>query len=71
MGGARCRTSRFADSAHQQQCYSKVLTPLHILYAYSSISVICRFGSNNLMASWDCEGDGFVGFKRGAGYRWL
>jgi len=26
---------------------------------------MCRFGSNNLMASWDCEGDGFVGFRRG------
>lgn len=52
-------------SAHQQHCYGRVPLHLCIQYTYSSISVICRFGSNNLMASWGCEGDGFVGFKRG------
>lgn len=65
MGGAQCGPSGVCGSAHQQHCYGRVPIPLHIQYTYSSISVMCRFGSNNLMASRDCEGDGFVGFGRG------
>jgi hypothetical protein len=37
----------------------------HVHYTYSQISVICRFGPNNLMASWGYNGDAFVGFRRG------
>lgn len=65
MGGAQSGPSTVCGSAHQQHCYGRVPIPLHIQYMYSSISVMCRFGSNNLKASWDCEGGGFVGFRRG------
>jgi hypothetical protein len=37
----------------------------HVHCTYSQISVTCRFGPNNLMASWGLNEDDFVGFKKG------